>query len=110
MNELKLIVSPSYNEGGVPTVIMEAMACGTVCLVTPVAGDNVINDDESGFILENNSPECIAKNVIRVLEHPNLDEIISKAHNLVEEEFSYEKEVRQYKKMFVGLHWMLFIY
>ena len=99
LNELKLIVSPSYTEGGVPAVIMEAMACGTVSLVTPVAGVDVIKDGESGFILENNSPECIAKNVIRALEHPNLDEIVNNACNLVEEEFSYEKVVKQYRDM-----------
>ena len=97
LNELKLIVAPSYTEGGVPTVIMEAMACGTVSLVTPVASVDVIKDGESGFILENNSPECIAKNVIRALEHPNLDEIVNNACNLLEEEFSYEKVVKQYR-------------
>ena len=103
LNELKLIVAPSYTEGGVPAVIMEAMACGTVSLVTPVAGVDVIKDGESGFILENNSPECIAKNVIRALEHPNLDEIVNNACNLVEEEFSYEKVVKQYRDMLYGL-------
>ena len=103
LNELKLIVSPSYTEGGVPAVIMEAMACGTVSLVTPVAGVDIIKDEESGFILEDNSPECIAENVIRALEHPNVDEIISNAHNLVEEKFSYEKEVGQYRDMLYGL-------
>ena len=105
LNELKLIVAPSYTEGGVPTVIMEAMACGTVSLVTPVAGVDVIKDDESGFILEDNSPECIAENVIRVLEHPNLDEIVNNACNLVEEEFSYETQVRRYRDMLYGLRY-----
>ena len=99
LNELKLIISPSYTEGGVPAVIMEAMACGTIVLVTPVAGVDVIKEGKSGFILEDNSPECIAKNVIRVLEHPNLEAIISKAHNLVEEKFSYKKVVKQYRDM-----------
>ena len=99
LNELKVIVAPSYSEGGVPAVIMEAMACGTVSLVTPVAGVDVIKDGESGFILEDNSPECIAKNVIRVLAHPNLDEIVNNACNLVEEEFSYETEVMRYRDM-----------
>ena len=99
LNELKLIISPSYTEGGVPAVIMEAMACGTIVLVTPVAAADIIKDGESGFILEDNSPECIAKNVIRVLAHPNLDKIVKNASNLVEEEFSYEKVVKQYRDM-----------
>lgn len=99
LNELKLIVAPSYTEGGVPAIIMEAMACGTVSLVTPVAGVDVIKEGESGFILDDNSPECIAENVIRALEHPNLDNIISNAYNLVEEKFSYESTVKRYRNM-----------
>ncbi len=103
LNKLKLIVAPSYTEGGVPTIIMEAMACGTIVLVTPVAGVDVIKDGESGFILENNSPECIAENVIRALEHPNLGEIISNAHKLIKEDFSCESEVIQYGEVIYKL-------
>ena len=99
LNELKLIISPSYTEGGIPAVIQEAMACGTIALVTAVAGVDVITDDETGFILEDNSPECIARKVIQVLKHPQLKSVINSAHNLVREEYSYESEVRRYRNM-----------
>ena len=99
LNNLKFIVSPSYTEGGVPAVIMEAMACGAIVLVTPVAAADIIKDAESGFILKDNSPECIASNVIRALTYPNLDKIVINAQNLVEEEFSYKDIVRRYSKM-----------
>lgn len=104
LNELKLIVSPSYTEGGVPAIIKEAMACGTVSLVTPIAAVDVIKDAKSGFILEDNTPECIAENVIRALEYPNLDEIINNAHKLIEEELSYAAEVGRYGKMLHTLY------
>ena len=104
LNELKLIVAPSYTEGGIPTIIKEAMACGTLILVTPIAGGiDIIKDGETGFILANNSPECIAENVIRILEHTELEKIVNNARNLVEEEFSYEKEVKQYRNMLYGV-------
>lgn len=35
MNESKILVMPSYNEGG-PRVVLEALACGTHVLATPV--------------------------------------------------------------------------
>ena len=74
------------------------MACGTPVLATPVGGvPGVIKDGETGFIMENNSPECIAKNVMRALEHPNLDKIIKNARELVEKEFTYEAAVERYR-------------
>ena len=67
------------------------MACGTPVLATSVGGaPDLIKDEETGFIMEGNSPECIAKNVIRALEHPNLERIVENARALVEREFTYE--------------------
>jgi len=99
LNELKLLVLPSYSEG-LPTIVLEAMACGTPVLATPVGGvPDVIKDGETGFIMENNSPECIARNVIRALNHANLDKIVKNARSLVEQEFTYEAALQRYKKI-----------
>jgi glycosyltransferase involved in cell wall biosynthesis len=99
LNELKLFVLPSYSEG-LPIGVLEAMACGTPVLATPVGGiPDVIKDGKTGFILENNSPECIAKNVIRALEHPNLDEIVKNARKVIEKEYCYEAAVERYRKI-----------
>lgn len=95
--EIKLLVLPSDNEG-VPGIIQEAMACGVPALVTTVGGmPDLVKDEETGFILENNSPECIAKNVIRALEHPRLDEIAQNARRLIEQEYAYEVMVEKCK-------------
>ncbi len=95
--EIKLLVLPSDNEG-VPGIIQEAMACGVPALVTTVGGmPDLVKDEETGFILENNSPECIAKNVIRALEHPKLDEIAQNARRLIEQEYAYEVMVEKCK-------------
>ena len=43
----------------------EAMGCGTPVLATPVGGaPDLIKDGKTGFIMGDNSSECIAKNVI----------------------------------------------
>lgn len=98
-SKLKLLVFPSYTEG-LPNIVLEAMACGTPVLATPVGGvPDVIKDSETGFIMEDNSPECIAKNVIRALEHPNLDEIARNARSLVEKKYTHGAAVERYRKI-----------
>lgn len=98
-NDMKLFVLPSLSEG-VPNIILEAMACGTPVLAAPVGGiPDVIKDGETGFILENNSPECIARNVIRVLNYPDLDKIVKNAKKLIEKEYTYKSAVERYRKI-----------
>ncbi|MEA3457665.1 MAG: glycosyltransferase family 4 protein [Candidatus Thermoplasmatota archaeon] len=97
LNELKLVVLPSYTEG-LPNLMLEAMACGTPVLATPVGAiPDVITDGETGFIMEANSPACIAENVMRALEHPDLERIVENARALVEREFTYEAAVERYR-------------
>ena len=97
LNKIKLLVLPSYSEG-LPNVILEAMACGTPVLATPVGAiPDLITDGETGFIMENNSPACIADNVMRALEHPDLERIVENARALVEREFTYEAAVEKYR-------------
>jgi len=103
MNKLKLVVLPSYTEG-LPNIMLEAMACGTPVLATPVGAiPDVIKDGETGFIMEDNSPECIARNVIRALNHQNLEQIAVNACKLIEKEYTYEKAVEGYRKILEDL-------
>jgi glycosyltransferase involved in cell wall biosynthesis len=99
LNNLKLIVIPSYTETG-PQIMFEAMSCGTPVLITSVGlASDIIKDSETGFIMENNTPKCIARNIIRALENPELEKITKNARTLVEKEFTYEAAVERYKKM-----------
>ena len=99
LNELKLVVLPSYTEG-LPNLMLEAMACGTPVLATPVGAiPDIIKDGETGFVMENNLPECIAENVERVLNYPKLDKVVKNARELVEKEFTYEVAVERYRKI-----------
>ena len=76
------------------------MGCGTPVLATSVGGaPDLIKDDETGFIMEGNSLECIVKNVIRALEHLELEKIVKNARELIEKEFTYEAAVERYRKI-----------
>ncbi|MCW7072142.1 MAG: glycosyltransferase family 4 protein [Methanophagales archaeon] len=99
LNELKLLLLPSYTEG-LPTRVLEAMSCGSPVLATPVgAVPDVVKDSQTGFIMKDNSPECIAENVIRALEYPFLDQIVKNARNLIKQKYTYEAAVERYKEI-----------
>ena len=103
LNKLKLLILPSHTEG-LPNTVLEAMACGTPVLATPAgATSDVIKDEKTGFIMENNSPECIARNVIRALDHPKLEEIARSARALVVKEFTYHAAVERYRDILASL-------
>ena len=96
LNELKLLILPSFGEG-LPGIVQEAMACGAVVLATPVGCvPDLIKDGETGFIMEDNSPECIARNVIRALNYPCLEQIAQNARRLIEREYAYEPMVEKW--------------
>ena len=99
LNELRLLVVPSYTEE-LPTTMLESMACGVLVLATPVGAiPTVIKDGQTGFIMEDNSPECIVENVLRALEYPGPEDIAKNARALVEKEFNYEMATRQYQNI-----------
>jgi glycosyltransferase involved in cell wall biosynthesis len=103
LNNIKLLVIPSYGEIG-PHMVFEAMACGTPVLGTPVGVmRDVIKDGETGFILEDNSPECITRNIFRALNNPNLAQIARSARSLIEREYTYEAAVERYRKVLESL-------
>jgi len=104
LNKLKLLVLPSYTEG-LPHIMLEAMACGTPVLATPVGAiPDIIKDGETGFIMENNSPECIAENIVRAINHPNLEQIARNARALVEREFTYQAALERYRDILASLN------
>jgi len=97
LTRLKLLVLPSYTEG-LPNNMLEAMACGTPVLATSVGAiPDVLRDKETGFLVRDNSPPCLAKNIVEALTDPELKRIALNARNFVENEFQYETLVETWR-------------
>lgn len=99
LNELKLLVLPSFDEG-LPNIMIESMACGVPVLAMPVGAiSDVIRDEECGFLMETNSPECIRKNIIRALIYPDLERLVTNARERIKRDFTFEKSTKRYKQI-----------
>ena len=100
LNELKILVLPSFTEG-LPNILLEAMACRTPVLATTVGAiPDIIKDGKNGFLLKTNDPRHIAERIIELLNKPDLLEKVSiNAYNYVRENFSYEKTLEAWRKI-----------
>jgi glycosyltransferase involved in cell wall biosynthesis len=105
LNDLRLLVLPSEPTEGLPTVILESMACGTPVYATPVSGvPDVVRAGETGFLMEIREPERIAADIESILDREDLTETSERARRLAVEEFSFEAAVERYRELLDGLH------
>jgi len=98
LNRLRLVVLVSEPTEGLPTAILEALACGTPVLATPVSGvPDVVRDGETGFLLERTDPEAIEAQIRTVLDREDLPEVSAAGRELVEDEYSFEAARERYR-------------
>lgn len=104
LNKLKLLVLPSHTEG-LPNVMLEAMACGTPVLATPVGAiPSIIKNRETGFLLRSNDPTHIADRIVKLLSKPNLLEEVSRnAHRWIRANFREENAIDSWRRIFQEL-------
>jgi glycosyltransferase involved in cell wall biosynthesis len=100
LNEFKLLVLPSSTEG-LPNILLEAMACGTPVLATPVGAiPDIIRDGQNGFLLMSNNPEHIADKTAKILNNSGLLEKVStNAFEYVRQEFNEQKALESWRRI-----------
>ena len=99
LNKLKLLIIPSYTEG-LPNIMLEAMACGTPVLASPVGGiPDIITNEKNGFILKDNSPQSIAEGVKKIIGYPKYIELSENAEKTVKKYFKYETVVKRWTEI-----------
>jgi len=98
-NELKLFVLPTYRDA-FPTSILEAMACGTPVLATPVGAiPDVIADGCTGFLLESTAPERIAQRITMIFNYGELEKVADNAEGLIRQKFTKTTVTERYDTM-----------
>lgn len=106
LNQMKLLVLPSYlDTEGLPNTILEAMACGTPVLASPVSGTpDVVRHGETGFLLKDNQPQSIARGITEALNSPDLEKVAREALTLVERDYDYSAAIKRFKHI-IGSVW-----
>lgn len=100
LSDLRLLVMPSAPTEGLPTTILEAMACGTPVYATPVSGvPDVVQEAETGFLMNSLSGTRIAVNVVTFMKQKSLINMSDTALELIKEEYSFEAAVDRYSKV-----------
>ena len=86
-----IYVLTSYYEG-LPTTILEAMACGIPVVATDIPGTNdAVVDGETGILVPPKNPKALADGIIKLLGDENLREKMGEAgRKRVEKEFSWD--------------------
>ena len=100
---LDVAVSSSYSEA-FPTVVAEAMACGTPCVVTDV-GDSAQIVGDAGVIVPPRDPAALAAGILRILD---LSDTATAALGIgarerIASEFSLERAAARYKDLYLEL-------
>lgn len=88
--------------GGLSTSLLEAMCCGCGIIATKNEGaDEVIDGNENGILLENNSPKIIAEKIIELAgSKERTNSHANKAHDNILEKFGWRKSIDNYLEIF----------
>ena len=104
LNDLRLLVLFSEPTEGLPTVIMESMACGTPVYATPVSGvPDLVKDGDTGYRLETDSPEQITDEIGSILGSETLNERGLRSHELIQQAYRREAAIDRYRTILRGV-------
>ena len=104
LNHIKLLVMPSHPTEGLPTTILEGMACGTPVYAMPVAGiPDVVRDDETGFRMQQREGSSIASDIAMILNKESLPVISERARSLTVDHYSFDAAVKRYKSLLTSV-------
>ena len=104
LNAADIFVSSSLWEG-LPTVILEAMACGLPVVATNVGGTaEIVEDGRQGFLIDPQSPEQITEKVIYLLSNDKKkDKFRKEARAKIKNNFTLEEMVKNYEELYLNL-------
>ena len=102
--KIKILVLPSKSEG-LPSIMLEAAASGTILLATPVGGlADFIVDGKTGFLLGSTDPNYIAQKILWILDRNQdiLDSISENSYKLMRENYNEKRVINLWRTAFAN--------
>lgn len=100
LNRMKLLVMPSHPTEGLPTTILESLACGTPVYATPVSGvPDVITEGETGFLMRERMVEQITDDIKKIYSNKQLESISERGRELIEDGYSFTAAQTRYRTL-----------
>jgi glycosyltransferase involved in cell wall biosynthesis len=101
-NAADLFVLPSQSGEGLPLVSLEAMSCGVPVIATDVGGIREIVPEAYGKFVPPSQPNAMAEAILELSQH-NLLPLKEKLRAIVEQKFSWEKNVEKLAEIYEQL-------
>jgi glycosyltransferase involved in cell wall biosynthesis len=108
LNHYHYYILPSFYEG-MPKTLLEAMACGLVCIGTNIEGTNeVIEDGVNGYLAHQTNVESLSKAIKKAMQLPH-HSITEEGIRKIRDNFSLETAVERENTLFNAtiLKWRL---
>lgn len=99
---LPCVQAPDSNVDALPTVLLEALACGTPIISTKISGvPEIVTSGEDGLLVEPEDPGSLSREIERLLSSKQLQEKFAQKGRLkAAEKFDLHKNVRQLLQVF----------
>lgn len=98
MGRAEIFVLPSLHREGQPKSLIEAMACGCICVATDVPGNNgLIQDNSNGLLVEPKSVDSLFNAFNKIVRDKELGEMLS--YNAVKSSEGFSVENTLYKEI-----------
>jgi glycosyltransferase involved in cell wall biosynthesis len=100
-NGAKIFILPSYHEG-LPTVLLEAMGMGKVCIASEAAGQGIIVDGINGFSFSTGDPQDLSTVITKVLKtDPDvLRDVGLNARKTIKDNYDWTTNVNELEKVY----------